>query len=307
MNTTLEQHISVYLKYCETQKNLNKKTISAYWIDLNQFQNFCTNTDLDMIQPSFLEDYISRMHNLFKPKTIKRKIASMKAFFSYLEYKEIIQTNPWDKIRIQIKEPTILPKTIPIDTVKTLLQIIYEQEKSASTPYRRRNALRDVALCELLFSTGMRVSELCSLKPSDINLSDNIILIYGKGSKERRIQLGNEQVTDILKRYKEAYQDEITSCKKFFANQQGNSFNDQAVRRMINHYTAIAAIEQHITPHMFRHTFATALLEADVDIRYIQEMLGHSSIHTTEIYTHVSMAKQKDILCNKQPRNHFNL
>lgn len=305
--THAENLVSVYLDYCETQKNLNPKTVSAYRIDIGQFKSFCYGTGFCEVDSALLERYIAQMHGTFKPKTVKRKIASLKAFYTYLEYKEFITKNPWDKIRVQIKEPFTLPKTIPIDIVKNFLQTIYTQETSAATIYRRRNALRDAALCELLFATGMRVSELCSLKPTDIDLDENIVLIYGKGAKERRIQIGNEQVSGIIKKYKEDYQHEIDSCKKFFANQQGHPFTDQAVRRMINHYTSIAAIEQHITPHMFRHTFATALLEADVDIRYIQEMLGHSSIHTTEIYTHVSMAKQKDILCNKHPRNHFNL
>lgn len=133
------------------------------------------------------------------------------------------------------------------------------------------------------------------------------ILIYGKGDKERRLQIGNPSVISILNKYEVDFHSEIMNCNHFFANQSGRSLTDQTVRRMINKYTALAAIDLHITPHMFRHTFATSLLEADVDIRYIQEMLGHSSINITEIYTHVALAKQRSILATKHPRNNFNI
>ena len=151
----------------------------------------------------------------------------------------------------------------------------------------------------------MRISELCALKNSDVNLFDGVILIYGKGDKERRIQIGNEAVLHVLKEYKKEFLTEIQNYNHFFANQSGKALSDQSVRRMINKYTSLASIDLHITPHMFRHTFATSLLEADVDIRYIQEMLGHSSINITEIYTHVTVAKQRDILTTKHPRKDF--
>ena len=110
---------------------------------------------------------------------------------------------------------------------------------------------------------------------------------------------------DILREYKNNFYQKTLQCDHFFTSQSGKPLSDQSVRRMINKYSSIASIDLHITPHMFRHTFATSLLEADVDIRYIQEMLGHSSINITEIYTHVAVAKQKDILANKHPRKNF--
>lgn len=124
----------------------------------------------------------------------------------------------------------------------------------------------------MLDETGMRISELCSLKINDVNLYDGTILIYGKGDKERRIQIGNESVMNILAEYNGTFGKERQTCNNFFVNQSGKALSDQSVRRMINKYTALASIDQHITPHMFRHTFATSLLEADVDIRYIQDL-----------------------------------
>lgn len=298
----LQLLISNYLEYCKTQKRLDEKTLKAYIIDLKQFSTLTSCKEITMITPNTLETHIAQLHQQYKPKTVKRKIASLKAFFHYLEYKDIIEHNPFNKIQVRFREPVILPKTIPLHTIETFLSIIYRQRYNAKTDYQKRNALRDAAIIELLFATGMRISELCALKNNDVNLFDGTILIHGKGDKERRIQIGNDAVIHILEEYKNNYLFEIQNCKHFFANQSGNALSDQAVRRMINKYTSLAAIDLHITPHMFRHTFATCLLEADVDIRYIQEMLGHSSINITQIYTHVAVAKQKDILITKHPR-----
>ena len=303
----LQTHIANYLEYCGTQKRLDEKTLKAYRIDLRQFSEQTSSQEITDITSETLEAYIAKLHQLYKPKTVKRKIASVKALFHYLEYKDIIDRNPFNKIQVRFREPAILPKTIPLHTVETFLTTIYKQRSNAKTDYQKRNALRDAAVAELLFATGMRISELCTLKNEDVNLYEGIILIYGKGDKERRIQIGNDAVSSILERYKSYFKTEIKSCNHFFANQSGKALSDQSVRRMINKYTSLAAIDLHITPHMFRHTCATSLLEADVDIRYIQEMLGHSSIIVTEIYTHVAMSKQRDILTTKHPRKDFHI
>ncbi len=303
----LEITMEAYLTFCQDQKRLDRKTMKAYRIDLKQFSEQVMVTEILEITPNILENFITSLHQKYQPKTVKRKIASLKAFFHYLEFKEIIDKNPFNKIQIKFREPVILPKTIPLSIVENFLSIIYRERKQANTDYQKRNALRDIAAMELLFATGMRISELCSLGKDDIYFEDGTVLIYGKGSKERRIQIGNHDVLQILKEYKQEYQKEIENCQHFFANQTGRSLSDQAVRRLINKYTSLAAIDLHITPHMFRHTFATSLLEADVDIRYIQEMLGHSSITVTEIYTHVAVSKQRDILVTKHPRKNFHL
>lgn len=296
----------MYLTYCITQKRLDSKTIKAYRIDLKQFAQYFS-VSMNNITPDSLEEYIATLHQTYKPKTVKRKVASIKAFFHYLEYKEFISMNPFNKIQIKFREPIILPKTIPLYILESLLSTIYSHFRNAKTPYQKRNALRDIAVIELLFATGIRISELCSLTPTDVNLYEQTILIYGKGSKQRKVQIGNDDVVNILTDYKNTFLQQIHLCNHFFANQNGTALSDQSVRRMINKYTDLATIDLHITPHMFRHTFATSLLEADVDIRYIQEILGHSSINVTEIYTHVAMAKQRDILTNKHPRKNFRL
>lgn len=291
-----------YLLFCQNQKCLDEKTLKAYKIDLIQFLKMINTDLLAEINTNLLENYICALHQTYKPKTAKRKIASVKAFFHYLEYKDYVSSNPFSKIHIKFREPVILPKTIPLNTVELFLSTMYNQLSFAKNDYQYKNTLRDIAVIELLFATGMRISELCSLSPVNVNLINRTVLIYGKGSKERIIQIGNEDVYQILCKYVQEYQHEIERTGHFFINHLGEPLSDQSVRRMIRKYSDAAAINLHITPHMFRHTFATALLDADVDIRYIQEMLGHSSINITEIYTHVTTAKQMSILSTKHPR-----
>ena len=230
----LQTHISDYLNYCRAQKRLDEKTLKAYRIDLRQFTEHFPNVTVSEITSSDLENHISTLHRQYKPKSVKRKIASAKAFFHYLEYREIIPLNPFNKIQIRFREPALLPKTIPLYTVEAFLSVIYQQQQNAPTAYQRRNALRDAAAIELLFATGMRISELCSLKECDIDLYDATVLIYGKGRKERRIQIGSEDVLHILADYKKEFHEEIQLCQHFFASQSGKAFSDQAVRRMIS-------------------------------------------------------------------------
>lgn len=294
-----------YLEYCKSQKRLDNKTIKAYRIDLKQFATFFNNTDIHTISVDNIENFISYLHQNFKPKTVKRKLASLKAFFHYLKYRNIIEINPFTKLKTKFREPLLLPKTIPLHTIENLLATMYKEYSLAHTAYQKKRTLLDIAISETLFSTGMRISELCNLKSSDVDMQEAVIRIYGKGSKERIIQIGNEDVIGLLIKYENEYASEIKNSGYYFTNQNATPLSDQAVRRMINKYCSIGSIELHITPHMFRHTFATSLLEADVDIRYIQEMLGHSSITVTEIYTHVSLSKQKDILTTKHPRKSF--
>ena len=303
----LSLNIENYLLYCATQKRLNPKTLKAYRIDLQQFSKQISTTELTQITPNLLEIYVSKLHQEYAPKTVKRKLASIKAFFHYLEYKEIIVQNPFYKLQIKFREPIILPKTIPLPTIELLLNTIYWQYANASSSFQKKKILRDITVIELLFATGIRISELCSLQNQNIDLRNNIIAINGKGSKERLIQICNSHALTVLNKYYIEYNNEIKSNGFFFVNNIGKRLSDQSVREMINKYCRIASISQHITPHMFRHSFATQLLEVDVDIRYIQNMLGHSSINVTEIYTHVTMSKQKNILESKHPRKNMNI
>lgn len=299
---TLNDYVAEYIEYCKYRKRLDQKTLKAYRIDLKQYADYLQNISEFYFKDN-LDKYITHLHKQYKPKTVKRKIASLKAFFHYMEYKEILSENPFTKLDIRFREAKLLPKTIPFHSLQTFLSTLYQQKAQATSTYQLRCCIRDIAVIELLFATGMRISELCSLRPSDMDFVSNNILIYGKGAKERILQIGNSEVLSALSLYHETFKSDIDACGYFFVNRLQKKLSDQSVRYMITRYAKLAGIEQHLTPHMFRHSFATLLLEQDVDIRYIQRMLGHSSISTTEIYTHVSNVKQKDILLNKHPRN----
>lgn len=303
----LNELISKYLQYCKNNKRLDDHTVKAYMIDLKQFSNHFNGTEINDISVQDIESYISILHSSFKPKTVKRKLASFKAFYHYLEYKDILYSNPFSKIKTKFREPITLPKTIPLSSIEAILQAAYEERINGTTLRRRENSLRDVAMLELLFATGMRISELCSLTPDSVDLLNHVVLIHGKGSKERIIQIENPMTLSALNNYYNRFYEAIKKCNSFFANKNGTPLSDQSARRIIRRYTELASVNQHITPHMFRHTFASSLLDAGVDIRYIQELLGHSSISVTQIYTHVSLSKQKEILATKHPRNQFKI
>lgn len=302
----LSNFISQYLKTCETIKKLDSKTLKAYRIDLSQFHTFMLSQK-DFTEKKTLNSFLSQLHTKYKPKTAKRKIATLKAFFHYLVYEDLLSQNPFEKLNVKFREPQVLPRAVSNTIIEIFLQTMYKQKKLAHTTYKYNSILRDIAVIELLFATGMRVSELCSLTPSQIDFTTYKIIINGKGAKERILQIGNEDVKEILFEYYAAFKTDISKTGWFFINRLHKRYSEESVRSMIVKYLKLAAIDMHVTPHMFRHSFATLLLESDVDIRYIQRMLGHSSIKTTEIYTNVSTSKQNSILTSKHPRNSMHI
>jgi integrase/recombinase XerD len=302
MNSLPEQ-IQQYLDFCANHKKLGSPTLKAYSIDLKQFLKFQLDHE-GKLDRETISKYISELHLTYKPKSAKRKIACLKAFCGYLAFEEIIEENPFAKIKTRFQEPHMLPRTISFVDVQSILRAAYSSYANENmTNHQKATVARDVAVLELLFATGVRVSELCSLKADSISLSENTVRIYGKGSKERIIQIENVDVLFALTQYKRIFEAAIQCGEHFFINRLGSRLSEQSVRFMLKKYTSQSGIVTKVTPHMLRHTFATLLLEEDVDIRYIQQILGHSSIQTTQIYTHVSLGKQKRILTAKHPRN----
>ena len=295
-------HIDEFLNYCRYHKKLSDKTIRAYKIDLSQYGVFSNE-----LSKQALWDYIEYLNKKYKPKTAKRKLATLKAFIHFLLLQDLIDFNPFDKLETTIKEPLLLPKTIPLGVIAKLISFSYQQIVFAKSDYQIRSAVRNTAILELLFATGARVAEICTLRSDNVDLLGNSVKFYGKGSKERIIPIENFAVLSILRKYHLLFEKEIPDSGYFFVNKLGRRMTEQSVRNMINFYCKQCGVDMHITPHMFRHSFATLLLEEDVDIRYIQRMLGHSSITTTQIYTHVTSAKQKEILKTKHPRNKLNI
>lgn len=301
-----KKKLASYFEYCKYQKKLDKKTLKAYRIDIHQFFIYLEDSETSLIIRSTIENYIEFLSKNYKASSIKRKYASIKTYFSYLEYMEFISSNPFAKIKLRLQEEQTLPKIFQLDTLEKLLYDSYLTSKTtALTDYQKFVSVRNIAILELLFSTGMRVSELCNLTIGRVDLTNQQLLIKGKGSKERILYLSSNEVIDSLKNYLQYRKSRNVSSSNFFINRNNHRLSEQSIRTIICNTVRNAGISQHITPHMFRHTLATTLLDQGVDCRYIQNILGHSSIKTTERYTHVSLTMQKNILLKKHPRQNL--
>jgi integrase/recombinase XerD len=308
---TIQHAIKAYLVHCETEKNLNIKSIQAYQIDLNQFLSFTiemSTHSITEIDRNILRSYFLKLSSL-KPRTIRRKMTCLKSFFNYLEFDDLIEINPFRKMQLKYKMPTYIPTVMNKAEVENILKSAYSYRSSIKNTgsYAYAEATRAIAILELLFATGIRVSELCNLKKNDVDLMTGYILIMGKGSKQRFVQIVAPETKLILEEYHRLFATLIDKEGFFYINRFGNCISSQSVRYMVKKFVNLALIDKKITPHTFRHTFATLLLEADVDLKYIQHFLGHSSIMTTQIYTHVNRQKQQEILLDKHPRLSFKM
>ena len=217
----LKKNIEEYLLKCKCQKNLNDKTIKAYRIDLMQFEIFSRNNS-DYMSKECIERFLSELQSKqYAVKTVKRKVASLKAFFSYLNDEEIVLLNPFNKIKIKLREPIVLPKTISKKNLSILFDYIEDNLKSVKMhSYRYKEIVRDRLILELLITTGIRVSELCNLKKDDVMFSMNIIKIYGKGSRERIIPIYYHTLMDSIQLYLDVFSEELIESEYFFFEQK---------------------------------------------------------------------------------------
>lgn len=288
--------IERYLNVVEREKKLSPHTVKAYRIDLRQFAQFAGEGPVDR---ELLGRYAAGLNQRFAPRTARRKLASVRAFYAELSLRGELEQDPFEKFRVRLHVPRQLPRVIPQRTVQAMLQCAYDAWAAG-----RPQALRDVLVLELLFGAGIRVSELCALTGETFLVGEGSVrlLISGKGQKERAIQLSTPEVVGAAAAYCARYAGRINGQALLF-NRDGRPLRPQSVRRILDKYLRESGSAAHVTPHMFRHTFATSLLEAGVDIRYIQSLLGHSSIATTQIYTHVATARQSLLLAAKHPRS----
>ena len=299
----LEDKLAAYLEYCEYRKELDRKTLKAYRIDLRQYFEYISVDEPDKEK---IEEYVTHLHKSYKQKTVKRKIASIKAFYNYLEETEIIAESPFRKIKVKFKETVTLPRIIPREEIEKLLNHMYqclnENDKAS-----RKFMLRDVAVIEVFFATGARVYEISNIRDDSINLNTGLIRLMGKGGKERYVQISNTSILEVLKKYYDENEQSIKKSGYFFVNNRESRYTEQSIRLMLKKYTKQAGIERNITPHMFRHSFATYLIEEGVDVSCVQQILGHSSIKTTQIYIHIAAKKQAEILKELHPRNNMKI
>ena len=309
---TFKDAMTEFFNHCRYEKNLSTKTLKFYEIDLLQFQAFLELNEFPLlivtIDKSHLKAYLKEISG-WKPKTIKRKIATIKALFNYLEFEDHIVVNPLRKLRIKIKEPALLPKALNFAESNELLKKVYACALPLDkSKYAYLEALRNTVVIELLFATGARVSEIANLKRNAIDLQSGTVTIHGKGGKQRMIQLCNPDMLDTLTAYCQLFEAKISAeGGHLLINRLNHKLSDQSIRILVANLAQAAKINKKVTPHVLRHTFATLLLENDVDIKYIQSLLGHSSIMTTQIYTQVNLEKQKQILAEKHPRMNFSM
>ena len=287
------KYISDYLSYLEVNMNYSDNTITSYDSDLTKLCSYFENKDLTKLSSKQLENYITTLEE-YAPATVSRNISSIKGFYSYLLKLNIISYNPAEII----KEPKLglhLPSYLTEDEIDSLLDINIEN----NFDYRNK------AILELMYATGLRISEVVDLEFKNIDFDDCIVRVMGKGSKERIVPI-NDYALDALKDYLDIARPSMLikgENNYLFLNNHGEKMTRQGIFKMIKKECERSGIDKNISPHTLRHTFATHLLNNGADLRVIQELLGHSDISTTQIYTHVSNEKLKHDYEEYFPRN----
>lgn len=311
MTTVIQTQMERYLVYCEKERRLSENTLKAYQLDLKHFECFLTEKGFDetidlALTKSMIQQYIAEMNEQYAVKTVKRRLAALRGFCNWLEEGAMLLNNPFQQMKLRIREPFRLPSAMTMKEVQLVLEAVYEKgmyysgrSLGMTTQFLH---YRDILVIEMLFATGVRVQELCSIQFNDMDFFHRTVRIVGKGNKERIIYYGNDAVNYAMKQYNWIRKEMCFGGDYLFVNKFGDPLSPQAVRNIIKKYVILADIKRNITPHSFRHTFATLLLEEGVDLRYIQEYLGHSSISTTQIYLHVADKKALKLLAKKHPR-----
>ena len=287
------KYIDEYLEYLVVIKKHSDNTIINYQKDLYEFMNFLSNDSLK-INKDTVNSYLKELYDKGDSKsTISRKLSALRNFYDYLVKKGIVDTNYFKLIK-NPKKDNSLPKFVKEEDIDKMFMI-----PDLRTWIGERNLL----IIRMLYATGVRVSELVNITLDDINVSDRTIRILGKGNKERIVVFGNN-TKEILDRYigHGRRQVDFHYSKYLFLNKDGNRLSTRYVRKIIDDIIFKASVNMHVSPHMLRHTFATGMLNNGADLVSVKELLGHESLNTTSIYTHVSDEKIKEIYNKAHPR-----
>lgn len=292
-----------FLYHCRFERKLDEKTIKAYRFDIEQFaKDLNANSRLCDITRIYLKQWIASLSN-YRYKTIKRKIASVNALMNYMEEEWEEYNNPLRSLHIRLKPPVRLPVVMTKEEMLRVIDRLDNGIRVAKDDNQRFFAIRDKAIIELLFGSGMRIGELCGLRNQDVDLCRGQVRIIGKGNKERIVDICLPVIMQSLKQWVIVRHSSDSPNAGFFTSRICRNLGPQTVRLLVHRLIHDCSIEKHVTPHTFRHTFATLLLEENIDIANIQHILGHSSIATTQIYLHVNSLIQREILTNHHPRS----
>ena len=288
-----------YLSDLKLEKNLSENTLQSYRNDLTKFLDYASEegiTDLSGISPTFISKYFEIQRKIgLGSTTTARYLSSLNGFFNYLSENKYLLINPMDKIP-SAKISRNLPSVLSFNEVEKILNAPGTEEKLG---------LRDKAVLEMFYSCGLRVSELINLKNSDLFFHEEVIRVLGKGNKERIVPVGSSAVkwvNEYLRASRPLLENKNKSENFLFLNNRGRKLSRMGIWKIVDRYVKEAGIEKEVHPHTFRHSFATHLLEGGADLRAVQEMLGHSDISTTQIYTHIDREYIKQVHKDFHPR-----
>jgi integrase/recombinase XerD len=291
-----------FLGHLELERGLSRNTLEAYRTDLQQFAEFLERRELDPLAAKTVDlmDFVSELATggdgraPAAPATLQRKIACLRSFYRHLRREQLTDHDPAAELRAP-RSRARLPKVLSRDEVTRLLQ----QPRGTSPA-----ALRDRALLETMYACGLRASEAIGLELSELDLEDGILRARGKGSKERIIPIGGKAI-EALRAYLENGRPRLVGIRperRVFVNLRGGGLSRQGLYKIVRRHARTAGLEQRMSPHTLRHTFATHLLSGGCDLRSLQEMLGHADIGTTQIYTHLSTERLRDVYFESHPR-----
>jgi len=291
--------LNKFLRYLKLEKQYSVHTSANYKRDINQFEKFLNEqydyllSDVEKISPAVVREYLSTMIvSGISRRSVARKLSALRSFFKYLFRQGDIQKTPTDNINApKLNRP--LPKFLTIKEIDKLVKAIDTETLIGKRIY---------ALIEVLYSTGMRVTEVVNLKHEQIQWREGIVRVIGKGNKERIVMLGNSALSMLNNYVKAVGYDRKSSVKYIFRNKFGRQLNVKTVQNDISTLAKIAGINREVTPHVLRHSFATHMLDAGADLRSVQELLGHASLSTTQIYTHVTPERLKKAYDKAHPR-----
>lgn len=291
--------LNKYLEYLTVQKNYSDYTISSYHNDITDFYTFCKENSIFYLNITYSESkkYLMYLYEEKKEKatSVSRKISSIRSFYRYLNNQNVVKSNPFQLLNLPKKEKK-LPRYFEYNELLNLFEV-----PDINTPLGERNRL----ILEMLYATGVRVGELVNIKVSDINLNDKKITILGKGNKERIVYY-NDVTSKYLKKYLSEARIKLNINKSdyLFLNYRGGKLTTRGVQDVLNKIITKTSLNKKISPHMLRHSFATHLLNEGCDLLSVQQLLGHSSLSATSIYTHVTTDRMKEVYFKTHPRAH---
>jgi len=289
----MDRYIDKFMTYLDIEKNYSKHTLINYSSDLKVFSAFMQGKDVQKMEHLDMRRFLAELRQgNFAKASIARKLAALRSFFKFLYKEGYIKSNPASAITTPKLEKK-LPTFLSVEEAAKLLEAPRDSDA---------NGLRDRAILETLYSTGIRVSELVGIDADDVDFISGVVKVTGKGNKERLVPIGDKALR-IMRSYLEKRSHPLAKeAKAVFLNKSGGRITDRSIRRVVDKYIRLMAMRQGISPHTLRHSFATHLLDRGADLRSVQELLGHMNLSTTQIYTHVTTERLKNVYQKAHPR-----